>query len=102
MLVGHEPRQEMYRRGQVKQGWDLLGCTLHQGFRLVNRRCLLWWQLIRHTGGEKRRFGLATSGCAASQDEAHILPAALEHLDVPLLLPKDHVPVVPVVGRSKS
>lgn len=102
MLMGHEPRKEMYRRGQVKQGRDLLGCTLHQGFRLVNRWCLLWWQLIRHTGGEKRRFGLATSGSATSQDEAHILPATLEHLDVPLLFPKDHVPMVPVVGSSKS
>ena len=45
MLMGHEPRKEMYRRGQVKQGRDLLGCTLHQGFRLVYRGCL-WWQLL--------------------------------------------------------
>ena len=45
LLLGHKPRKKMYRRGQVKQCWDLLRCTLHQGFRLVYRGCL-WWQLL--------------------------------------------------------
>ena len=48
------------------------------------------------------RFAARGATCAAREDHIHVLAAALEHLDVALLLPEDHVEVVFVVGRTEG
>jgi hypothetical protein len=96
LLLQHVLLQE--GRGQVEQVLAWRGRhALHSSLgREAGGRA------VQHTGGEERRLGLAGLLAAPRQHHAHVLAAALEHLDVALLLPLDHVAVVPVVGGPEG